>query len=56
MSLENIILTNIILTANDTIGGVIDTWCQMVWHLIVDAGPHTYSVCKMLPQMAPVGV
>ena len=19
-----------------------DTWCQMVWHQIVDAGPHTY--------------
>ena len=34
-----------ILTTDGTIGCVMsDTWCQVVWHLIVDAGPHTYPV------------
>ena len=43
--LENMILSNIILTTYDITGCVkSETWCEMVWHLIVDAGPHTYPV------------
>ena len=49
--LEIVILTSIMLTTDGTIGCVkSNTWCQMVWHLIVSAGPHTYHCCKMLTQ------
>ena len=35
---ENVILTNIIPTSDGTIVCVkSDTWCKMVWHLIVGA-------------------
>ena len=46
--LENVILTKIILTTDGTIGcAKSNTWCQMVWPLIVAAGPHTYQCCMM---------
>ena len=36
-------LTIFMLTTNGIIGcAERDTWYQMVWHLIVDARPHTY--------------
>ena len=42
---SGLILTNIILTTDATIGWAMsDTWCQMVWHLIPDARPHTYPM------------
>ena len=44
-SVVNIILISIILATDSTIGCVMsNTWCQMVWHLIVGAGPHTHPV------------
>ena len=44
-SVENVILTNIMHTKDDTIDyAVSDTWCQMVWHLTDGAGPHSHPM------------
>ena len=49
--MENVILTNIILTTNATIGCMkSDTWCQMVLAPNFGAGPHAYHCCWMWPQ------
>ena len=41
-ALENVIPINIYNYDGWQHCVISDTWCQMVWHIIVDAAPHTY--------------